>query len=235
MLAAWHVGVHRLPASEQFEQHHSKAVDVTLLSQLADSRVPAVKCSATKRKVQHSSAEDSATKEQHVTADSLYPSLPHAITQSLVKSLTHTHSLTHSHTHTLTHSLTHSLAHSLTHTLTHSLTHSHTNTLTHTLTHSLTHSLRGIVAKGPQHSRGVQPGRLVGRLVGDVEVGDLAAVALEDEHVGGLDALVHQRGLCLGVQVLQAAGGAQRDAHALRPREQGERVGRDLGLGSLLA
>ena len=76
-----------------------------------------------------------------------------------------------------------------------------------------------MVAEGPQDARGVQPGGAVGRLAGEVEVGDLGLVAIEEEDVAGAHVPVHDGRLHLLVQVLEPPRRAVRDLHPLRPAQ----------------
>jgi hypothetical protein len=76
-----------------------------------------------------------------------------------------------------------------------------------------------MVAEGPQDARGVQPRGAVGRLAGEVEVGDLGFVAVEEEDVAGAHVPVHDGRLHLLVQVLESPRRAVRDLHPLRPAQ----------------
>ncbi|CAN6295871.1 unnamed protein product, partial [Urochloa humidicola] len=76
-----------------------------------------------------------------------------------------------------------------------------------------------VVAEGAEDARGVQARGAVGRLAGEVEVGDLGVVAVEEEDVAGAHVPVHDGRLHLLVQVLEPPRRAVRDLHPLRPAQ----------------
>lgn len=81
--------------------------------------------------------------------------------------------------------------------------------------------LQRVVAEGPEHARGVQPDGAVGGLAGEVKVGELGLVAVEEEeHVAGPHVAVHDGRLHLLVQVLEAHRRAVGDLQPLRPRQR---------------
>lgn len=77
--------------------------------------------------------------------------------------------------------------------------------------------LGGMVAERAEDAGGVQPGGAVGRLAGEVEVGELGLVVVEEEDVAGPHVPVHDGRLHLLVQVLEAPRRAVGDLHALVP------------------
>lgn len=77
-----------------------------------------------------------------------------------------------------------------------------------------------VVAEGAEHLGGVQPGGGVGGLVAEVEVGDLAHVAAEDEHVAGPHVAVDHGRLGLLVEVLQPLRRPEGHPGPLGPRQR---------------
>jgi len=77
-----------------------------------------------------------------------------------------------------------------------------------------------MVAEGAKDARGVEPRGAVGRLAGEVEVGELGVVAVEEEDVAGAHVPVHDGRLHLLVQVLESPRRAVGDLHPLRPAQR---------------
>jgi hypothetical protein len=74
-----------------------------------------------------------------------------------------------------------------------------------------------MVAEGAEDTGGVQTRGAVRLLAGEVEVGELGLVAVEEEDVAGAHVPVHDGRLHLLVQVLQASRRAVGDLHPLAP------------------
>lgn len=74
-----------------------------------------------------------------------------------------------------------------------------------------------VVAEGSEDAGGVQPRGAVGRLGGEVEVGELGLVAVEEENVARPHVAVDDGRLGLLVEVLEPSRGAVRHLHPLAP------------------